>query len=139
MKKLLLLLLIAPVIGLSQKVDIQPEIKLCDYVTSYLNSKHYEDKLESSGRPEYKLQAIWGILFKNNSQSEDLLLSIYDNDKLMYGENFYVLEGEDPWDRGAGTFNSLFAKNCEAYKKLLTDLEIDPEIYDLHGDIIKML
>jgi hypothetical protein len=116
MNKLLLLLLIAPVFGFSQEVETPPEILFCEEATKYVNSKQYEERKNpdrtASEREEFKQ---WLKLFTN------LMDEIISNG-VLYGEKIGIREVEGGFQDL--TFNSLMAKNCEAYMKMLSDMGI---------------
>ena len=116
MKKLLLLLLIAPVLGFSQEVETPPEVLLCEEATKYVNSKQYEDRKNTDRTASEKEEFSKWLKYFLSLQDEIL------SNGVLYGEKIGWREVEGGVQDL--TFNSLMAKNCEAYMKMLIDLGI---------------
>ena len=126
MKKLFLLLLIAPVLGFSQEVETPPEVLLCDEITKFVNSNYNRDRNNSdrvsSEKEEYR---------KWMKSITNYMAAISDN-MALYGEEIGWREVEGGVQKI--TWESVMSNNCEAFKKMLKDLDIQ---YEANSEVIK--
>lgn len=112
----LILLFLIHFSSFSQTSDaIPPEVKLCDEFTEYVNSKQHIES-DCSDEPASEEFRKW-IRYIHD------LTSSVENNGMLYGEKIGWREGKDGWEEI--TFNTIMANNCDGFKKLLFDLEID--------------
>ena len=126
MKKLLLLLLIAPLFGFSQEVETPPEVLFCDEITKYVNSKQYGERKNSDKTASEKEE------FNQWLKSTFDLLSVIEGNGVIYGEKIGWREVEGGVQNI--TVESVMFKNCEAFKKMLSDMDI---AYQATSEFIK--
>ena len=126
MKKLLVLLLITPVFGVSQEVETPPEVLFCDEITKYVNSKQYGERKNSDKTASEKEE------FNQWLKSTFDLLSVIEGYGVIYGEKIGWREVEGGVQNI--TIESVMFKNCEAFKKMLKDLDI---AYQANSEVIK--
>jgi len=126
MKKLLLLLLIVPVFGVSQEAETPPEVLLCDEITKLVNSNYNTEHNNSDNTASEKEEYLkWPKLIYSYQ-------SAVENNGVLYGEKIGWREVEGGVQNI--TWMSVMSKNCEAFKKMLEDLDIE---YEATSEVIK--
>ena len=127
MKKLLILLLIVPVLGFSQEVETPPEVLLCDEITKFVNSNYTNWEHNNSDRTASE---------KDDPLKWQKMLHSYqsaiEKNGVLYGEKIGWREVEGGVQNI--TWMSVMSKNCEAFKKMLKDLDIQ---YEANSEVIK--
>ena len=126
MKKLLLLLLIAPLFGFSQEVETPPEVLLCDEITKVVNSNYNIEHNNSDRTASEKDDPLkWPKMIHSYQ-------SAIEKNGVLYGEKIGWREVEGGVQNI--TWMSVMSKNCEAFKKMLKDLDIQ---YEATSEVIK--
>ena len=100
---------------LTNSNTIPPEVIICDEFTEYVNSKQHIES-DCSDEPSSEEFRKW-IRYIHD------LTSSVEKNGMLYGEKIGWREGKDGWEEI--TFNTIMANNCDGFKKLLFDLEID--------------
>ena len=126
MKKILLILLIVPVLGVSQEVETPPEVLFCDEMTKLFNSNYNTEHNNSDRTASEKEENLkWHKLIYSYQ-------SAIENNGVLYGEKIGWREVEGGVQNI--TWMSVMSKNCEAFKKILEDLDIE---YEATSEVIK--
>ena len=125
MKKLLILLLIAPVLGFSQEVETPPEVLLCDEITKLVNLNYYREQNNSDSTASKKDARKFAEWFHSTE-------SAIRKNGFLYGEKIGLRKVEG--GEQIITWMSVMSKNCEAFKKMLKDLNIQ---YEANSEVFK--
>ena len=95
--------------------NYRTKLQLCIKETEYVNSKQHIES-DCSAEPASEEFRKW-IRYIHD------LTSSVEKNGMLYGEKIGWREGKDGWEEI--TFNTIMANNCDGFKKLLFDLEID--------------